>query len=932
MPKRQLTFLSKCIIFVTLPSLLNVGLQSNPVWADDEIYSLDYSSLSVPMSPTSSRWAYQLINSAEANAAGLNGNGVTVALLDNGIDQRVIGISSKVIGRFDATHSVSGYYDHGTATSSIVAADPVPEAGIGGVAPRASILDVRVCLNTNCRTEWIVDGLKWAIDHGANVISMSLGGGQTIEPATAHLIKTAISQGIVVVAAAGNNACVATYTSGNQTLARNCTQSSLPYSYPGSQSIAGLVTVGAIGRDLTRNSYSNYGAYVDLVAPGSDVATNYPWGPNAYFAGTSAAAPVVAGISALIKQAAPSATPEQVQAILQSTTTDPIASIPEVWESCTYINSLWDCLNKSPARWPTRFYTGAGVVNAQQAVAMATQLQSGNFQSGLVATSQDSAIALDWSATSLGSGPYKIFVDGKQIIETPDTTFQITGLTNSSQYAIQISDSANLKTIPQIATPGAEVSIQTPTISNPETNYNSVYLRVANEPNLNYGVLIFANGDQAPCTRSGSSLRFDCSYVVSTTPISGTFKLIDSQGNFSAHSNSLTWNYTGFAAPNTVNVTVVSETEVSASWNALSGASYYCYYDAGAGAWVPTTSTSVQISGVRPGLPQTFSVFASTSNCNASGLTSPTYWYLPFGPALSAPSELAMSNLTSSGVDINFQAPIGADRYAIYRSDGKNWITATGVTYVSDIFASADYGKTFTYWITAIDDVQYGSQYGAISNSLLLTVPTPSVQNVTGQLPSVSSGGSSAGAPPKGFVPPSNISINPSLRTNSISLSPSAKQIKIGASFKVTGRSKSGSRVTFSVSGPCAISKNSINQVTIRGTDIGNCQVYALTASNLRFNAAEKFLTIPVGYAFDSMKLSGTTRANIGKEFRIAVVTKSKKPINWTVTGSCVLTAQTNTFAVLRATAPAGNCLIEAVTTEDGKWSVVGSSKRVAIH
>lgn len=940
MPKfyKSKKFFIRLVVFTTLAGSLSGALLPTPAVAQDAINPQEFSTLSIPMSPTNTRWAYQLINSASANSAGFTGSGVRVALLDNGIDHRVTSISSKVIARFDATNSVSGQNDHGTATSSIVAADPMPEAGIGGVAPGASILDVRVCLNSGCQTKSIIAGLKWAIDNGANVISMSLGGGQTIEPAVAHLIRTAISQGIVVVAAAGNNACTATYESGGQTRARNCTQNSLPMSYPGSNSIPGLITVGAIGKDLTRNSYSNYGAYVDVVAPGTDVATFYPWGPNAYFAGTSAAAPIVAGIAALIKQAAPNVTSEQVQAILQSTTTDPVTATPNVWESCTYTNNLWDCQNLSPARWPTRYYTGAGVVNAQSAVAMANLLNSGAFKTGLLTSSQDSAINLDWSNSGLGSGPYQVLIDGKQFSETSNTSFQATGLINSSQYAIQIADAAGNKTVPTIGTAGSTSTYQAPVISTPQVYANAVYLSVASEPNLSKGVLLLANGDQATCARSGSSLRFDCDYIIPTNPIVGSFKLVDDQGNFSAESNQLTFNNSGLPATSSVNLNVVSETEVSAGWTAIDGASHYCYYDAGIGAWLATTNTSVQITGVKPGLPQTFTVFASNSTCGPTGLYSPTFWYLPFGPALTAPNGLTLSNLSSNGVEINFNAPIGADRYAVYRSDGKNWIAGPAVINVSDVFSQSDQGKTFTYWITALDDVQYGSQYGAISSPISLTVPTASVQSINNQpagsqqpAPANGGGASSANSGSSSFMPPSSITFNSKLRSNSVTLSSNKGQTKIGANFRVTGASKSGAKVDITVSGPCEIINKSGSRATIRGTAIGNCQIYGLAMATSKFNAAERFLTVPVGLTLDSIKLSSPSKVIIGRDFKISAKTKSNKSVSWSADGPCQLISQAPNFAILRAVGPTGSCIVTANTSIDGSWAQVGASARIAI-
>lgn len=452
------------IAFAITISLMAGPANSTPLsGTDSDNFESEVASLYIPMTPENNRWAYDLINSDDVNLSGVTGSGIRIALLDNGIDMRDARIASKVVARFDATHSVSGQYDHGTGTSSIIAADPMPEAGIGGVAPGATILDVRVCLNTNCRNEWLVDGLKWAIDNDADVISMSLAG-SSIEPAVTQLITDAISQGITVVVAAGNQACAPTFSNGEQTWIRNCTQTTMPRSFPGSLAIPGLITVGAIGRDLTRNSYSNYGSFVDVVAPGTDVATLYPWGPNAYFGGTSAATPMVAGIVALIKQASPSLTPAQIQAVLQATTSAPVSSIPNLWESCTRVGDLWECSGLSPARWPTRFYTGAGVVDALLAVQMAQSISANLLVSGLTVTASDSALSVDWANATLGSAPYSIYVDGRKITESGGSQFTISGLTNDTAYSIQVVSSELVKTKPVLATPFTPVSIAAPNL------------------------------------------------------------------------------------------------------------------------------------------------------------------------------------------------------------------------------------------------------------------------------------------------------------------------------------------------------------------------------------------------------------------------------------------------------------------------------------
>ena len=690
--------------------------------AESDNFTNEIASMSIPMTPENNRWAYDLINSDEVNASGVTGSGVRIALLDNGIDIRDARIASKVVARFDATHSVSGQYDHGTATSSIISADPLPEAGIGGVAPGALILDVRVCLNTQCRNEWIVDGLKWAIENDADVISMSIAG-SGIDAAVTQLINDAISQGISVVVAAGNQACAPSYSNGNQTWIRNCTQTTMPRSFPGSLPIPGLVTVGAIGRDLTRNSYSNYGSFVDVVAPGTDVATIYPWGPNAYFGGTSAATPMVAGIVALIKQASPNLTPAQIQAVLQATTTEPVTSIPNLWDSCTRVENLWECSGLSPARWPSRFYTGAGVVDAQRAVQMAQSLSTNSFVLGLTVIASDSALTLDWVNASLGSAPYSIHVDGKKVADSEVSQFTISNLTNDTQYSIQVISNDQIKTEVILATPLIPISIAAPSVFQVRSTSDSLLFNTREPVPSANGVIVLDNGDRAPCSQTTGGTFVTCNYVMQSSLVTGQFRFVDEFGNLGNLSSPISWSSSLFSVPAGIEVEVTSRTQVSASWSPVNLATSYCYYDAGQGAWVSTSQTSVQISGVLPGMPQTFSVFASDQSCRATGHHSPTYWYLPFSAPLTAPTDLSVQEINAGRLRIGFTPPAGVDSYAVYRSDGKNWITGNAEPYIEDLFANSDQGRSFTYRITAIESETYGSQYGETSSGLRISVP-----------------------------------------------------------------------------------------------------------------------------------------------------------------------------------------------------------------
>jgi hypothetical protein len=229
--------------------------------------------------------------------------------------------------------------------------------------------------------------------------------------------------------------------------------------------------------------------------------------------------------------------------------------------------------------------------------------------------------------------------------------------------------------------------------------------------------------------------------------------------------------------------------------------------------------------------------------------------------------------------------------------------------------------------------VQYGSQYGAISAGISITVPAASVQNVQNSAPSQGSAQpSSGGGSASGYLPPSTVVYNQKLKPNSVSIIPSAPRFQVGSTIRLTTRAKSGGRVDITVAGACVIASKSGSSTTIRATDIGKCQIYGLAQGNTKFNAADKYLTIMSSFALDTIRVSAPSRAKLGKAFKVSATTKSKKDLTWTASGSCSFISQSNSAAMLSATGGPGNCLVSAATTEDGRWSPVGKTVKVSVR
>ncbi len=268
-----------------------------------------------------------------------NGSGVAVAVIDTGVAYENYQQGSWFwrTNYYQApdlagTNFVAGYdfvnddthpnddEGHGTHVAGTIAGTTGNGTGVAGLAYGASVMPIKV-LDSNGSGSYldVAEGIRWAADHGAKVINLSLGGssGATyLEEALAY----AYNKGVTIVAAAGNNG------SGS-------------VSYPAAYDNY-VIAVGATRFDETKANYSNYGSSLDIVAPGGDTSVDqngdgYGDGIlqqtfsgaynnfNYYFyQGTSMATPHVAAAAAMVIAAGKAGTPAEVQNLLQSTADD----------------------------------------------------------------------------------------------------------------------------------------------------------------------------------------------------------------------------------------------------------------------------------------------------------------------------------------------------------------------------------------------------------------------------------------------------------------------------------------------------------------------------------------------------------------------------------------------------------------------------------
>ncbi len=276
------------------------------------------------------------------------GEGVTVAVVDTGVTRVPDLAQTQFVQGYDFVDDDEDPTDlngHGTHVAGTIAQSTNNTLGVAGVAFKAKIMPVRVLdANGFGSLSDVVEGIRYAADHGATIINLSLG-----SRASAQLMEEAVAyahrKGVTVIAAAGNE---------------NSSQVSYPARYPH------VIAVSATGPDGSKAPYSNYGVGVDIAAPGGAKTPEHPeYGilqqtinrrnPNepvfAYFQGTSMAAPHVAGVAALI-QAQGIKDPDKVEEVLK--------------------------MSATPVPGDKQNFYGAGRLDAARALARATGQQEEN--------------------------------------------------------------------------------------------------------------------------------------------------------------------------------------------------------------------------------------------------------------------------------------------------------------------------------------------------------------------------------------------------------------------------------------------------------------------------------------------------------------------------------------------------------------------------
>jgi type VII secretion-associated serine protease mycosin len=242
------------------------------------------------------------------------GSGVTVAVVDTGVDASVPQLAGHVLPGVDVVNGAGSAntdcFGHGTFVAGIIAAAPRAGTGVVGLAPGVTILPIRQANSPSDGTaQGLAKSIRAAVDGGAKVVNISASAFFPSEELRAA-VDYATSRDVLLVASASNEA-----KSGSPT--------AYPAAYPP------VIAVGAVGRDGRRTEFSEVATFLDLVAPGTDIISLSRAGQGHLSdSGTSFATPFVTAAAALVRAYHPKLTAAQVKRRLEVTADHPGTSLP----------------------------------------------------------------------------------------------------------------------------------------------------------------------------------------------------------------------------------------------------------------------------------------------------------------------------------------------------------------------------------------------------------------------------------------------------------------------------------------------------------------------------------------------------------------------------------------------------------------------------
>lgn len=260
----------------------------------------------------SEQWGLSKAEVPKAWNLGATGKGITVAVVDTGVDINHPDLQDNLVSGYNAITGETGLSavqdnnGHGTHVSGIIAAE-LNGVGVVGVAYQAKIMPIKTMDRSGEGTDDVIaDGIVWAADHGAKIINLSLGS-DTQEEVLKEAVQYAIDRGCLVVAAGGNKEDSTNLTT---------------ITYPAADPQVLAVTATDANDNLA--SFSLTGPNAGIAAPGTHIVSDY-WDNGSGYAtidGTSMAAPFVSGVAALVWSMHPDFSADHVRQDLEDSAID----------------------------------------------------------------------------------------------------------------------------------------------------------------------------------------------------------------------------------------------------------------------------------------------------------------------------------------------------------------------------------------------------------------------------------------------------------------------------------------------------------------------------------------------------------------------------------------------------------------------------------
>ncbi|MEM6377043.1 MAG: S8 family serine peptidase [Bacteroidota bacterium] len=340
---------------------------------------------------------------------------ITIAIIDSGVDGTHPEFAGRMVPGYDFVNNDNDPSDnpgdgHGTSCAGIAAAAGNNGFGVAGVNWGAKIMPLKALQDGTGSFQDIADAVIFAVDNGADVISMSLGGGSSAS-VLANAINYAYNSGVAVFASRGNG---------------DSTADNYPSSYSTVISVGGLspcdtrkTPTSCDGEFWWGASYGGGPNKMDFVAPAARITTTDITGSGGYssgdytdsFNGTSSACPYAAGIGALVLSYNPTLTPDELRDILRNTSVDIGAAGYDA-------------------------ETGYGRLDAAAALMAALPCTLGAPGNLSASSITDNSFNISWNAVS-GAASYTVTLDGNPTTVS-GTSASVTGLTPGTTYAITV--------------------------------------------------------------------------------------------------------------------------------------------------------------------------------------------------------------------------------------------------------------------------------------------------------------------------------------------------------------------------------------------------------------------------------------------------------------------------------------------------------------